>query len=148
MFPCDIHVSNFFFHVIVCVYSYIVVSESYDRVCGVTACQCFSLVWNHTDDNIKKPRNVYVATKDTKGSCFIRSLYLRYFNKEMENFCSMQFYCSKYDLFTVLRTYWQWFSSARRHSKGLTKVLFIARRGSEYILRSFQCKDHTIYFIH
>jgi len=41
-------------------------------------------VWDHDDDDdddMKKPRNVYVATKDTKGSLFYPFILLTLFQQ-------------------------------------------------------------------
>jgi hypothetical protein len=39
------------------------------------------IVWNNVDDDMKKPRNLYVATKDTKGSLFYLLIVLTLFQQ-------------------------------------------------------------------
>lgn len=55
------------------------VSESYDRVW----CECMLVsvvVWNNNDDDdMKKLRNVYVATRDTRESLFYLFIVLTLF---------------------------------------------------------------------
>jgi len=44
------------------------------------------IVWNHTDNDMKSLETCVSQRTIPKGRCFICSLYLCYFNKEMESF--------------------------------------------------------------